>query len=181
MSRLARLVVRRRRLVIVAWLALLIATTVVGSSAFSVLSSDFGAGTTTESGRVAHRLDDLAQTGGQIAIIANAIDIDDPAVQRNLGEGLADIAALDGVLSVADPWSSGIDALRSTDGRAALVVVTMAGDLSEDDELAVAKRVEAMAHSLDAPEVLVGGNVLVGETFATASERDLLRGEAIAL
>ncbi|MFN0144421.1 MAG: MMPL family transporter, partial [Mycobacterium sp.] len=42
-------------------------------------------------------------------------------------------------------------------------------------------RVEAMAHSLDAPEVLVGGNVLVGETFATASERDLLRGEAIAL
>ena len=38
-----------------------------------------------------------------------------------------------------------------------------------------------MAHQLDAPEVLVGGNVLVSETFATASESDLLKGEAIAL
>ena len=32
-----------------------------------------------------------------------------------------------------------------------------------------------------APEILVGGNVLVSETFASASESDLLRGEAIAL
>ena len=38
-----------------------------------------------------------------------------------------------------------------------------------------------VARDLDAPEVLVGGNVLVGEQFGTASENDLLRGEAIAL
>ena len=73
------------------------------------------------------------------------------------------------------------DALRATDGRAALVVVTLAGDLDEDAELAVAQRIEDLAHELDAPEVLVGGDVLVSETFATASENDLLRGEAIAL
>jgi len=60
-------------------------------------------------------------------------------------------------------------------------VVTLAGNLTEDAELAVAHQVEDLAHSLDAPEVLVGGAVLVGETFQTASESDLLRGEAIAL
>jgi putative drug exporter of the RND superfamily len=181
MGHLARFVVRRRRAVILTWVAILLVTGTIGSSAFSVLSTDFGAGTTTESGRVAQQLDDLAETGGQIAIIADGIDIDDPTVQTEITGGLTRIAELDGVLDVADPWSTGIDALRATDGRAALVVVTLAGDLDEDDELALALHVEDLAHELDAPDVLVGGNVLVSETFATASEDDLLKGEAIAL
>jgi putative drug exporter of the RND superfamily len=181
MNRLARFVVRHRRAVILSWIAALIVTAAIGSSAFSVLSSEFGAGTSTESGRVAHELDDLAQTGGQVAIIADGIDLDDPAVQQSLSPGLASISALEGVIDVTDPWSSGLDALRSTDGRAALVVVTLAGGLDDDAELAVAQQIEHLAHQLDAPEILVGGNVLVSETFATASESDLLRGEAIAL
>jgi uncharacterized membrane protein YdfJ with MMPL/SSD domain len=53
MARLGRFVVRHRRAVILSWLALLIVTATIGSSAFSVLSTDFGAGTSTESGRVA--------------------------------------------------------------------------------------------------------------------------------
>ena len=181
MGRLGHFVVRRRRAVILAWVVLLIVTGTVGSSAFSVLSTDFGAGTTTESGRVAQQLDDLAETGGQIAIVADDVDVDDPQIQRDLRAGLSQIAALDGVLDVVDPWSTGAEALRATDGRAALLVVTLAGDLAEEDELALAQQVEDLAHQLDAPEVLVGGNVLVSETFATASEKDLLKGEAIAL
>jgi RND superfamily putative drug exporter len=181
MGRLGRFVVRRRRGVILCWIVLLAVTGTIGSAAFSVLSTDFGAGTTTESGRVAHQLDDLAETGGQIAIVADGVDVDDPQVQLDLTAGLAPIATLEGVLDVADPWSTGADALRATDGRAALVVVTLAGDLSEDAELALAQHIEALAHELDAPEILVGGNVLVSETFATASEKDLLKGEAIAL
>jgi RND superfamily putative drug exporter len=181
MRRLGQFVVRRRRAVILTWVAVLVATAIIGSAAFSVLSTDFGAGTSTESGRVAHQLDELAETGGQIAIIADGIDIDALQVQLDLTADLAPIAALDGVLDVADPWSTGGAALRATDGRAALVIVTLAGDLDEEAELAVAKRVEDLAHRIPAAEVLVGGNVLVSETFATASERDLLRGEAIAL
>ena len=78
MRRIGQLVVRHRRAVIVAWLAFLVATTVVGSSAFSVLSSEFGAGDSTESGRVAHRLDDLATTGGQVVVVADGIDVAKP-------------------------------------------------------------------------------------------------------
>jgi putative drug exporter of the RND superfamily len=183
MTRLGRFVVRRRRAVILAWVVALIGTAVIGSSAFSVLSTDFGAGNSTESGRVAHQLDDLAETGGQLAIVADRINLDDPQVARTFTADLARLRDIHGVLDVADPWNSGPagEQLRATDGRAALVVVTLAGNLDEDAELAVAHRVEDLAHALDAPEVLVGGAVLVGETFQTASEGDLLRGEAIAL
>jgi putative drug exporter of the RND superfamily len=180
-NRLGHVVVRRRRAVILTWVALLLVTATIGSSAFSVLSTDFGAGTTTESGRVAQQLDDLAETGGQIAIVADDVDIDDPQVEARLTDGLSQIAGLDGVLDVADPWSTGVDALRASDGRAALAVVTLSGDLEEGGELTLAKLIEDLAHQLPAPEVLVGGNVLVSEAFATASENDLLKGEAIAL
>ena len=181
MSRLAHLVVRRRRAVILLWIALLVATGTVGSSAFSVLSSSFGAGASTESGRVAERLDDLAETGGEIAVVADGIDVDDPEVARTLGAGLQRIAEVDGVIAVADPWSTGADALRAEDGRAALAVVTIEGGLDEEAEVELAHEISDVARDLDAPEVLVGGNVLVGEQFGTASEKDLLRGEAIAL
>ncbi len=181
MKRLGAFVVRRRRLVIMTWIAVLFVTAAIGSSAFSVLSSEFGAGTSTESGRVAHQLDELEETGGQVAIIADGIDVADPNVKRSITEGLAPIRSLEGVLDVTDPWSSGADALRSSDGRAALVVVTLAGGLDEEKELALAESIEKLADRLEAPKVLVGGGVLVGETFKSASESDLLRGEAIAL
>ena len=86
MSRLARFVVRRRRAVIVSWVLLLIVTATIGSSAFSVLSSDFGAGSSTESGRVAKQVDDLAEVGGQLAIIADGIDTNDPVDTQSFRE-----------------------------------------------------------------------------------------------
>jgi putative drug exporter of the RND superfamily len=173
--------VRRQRTVILTWVVLLLGTAFIGSSAFSVLSADFGAGNSTESGRVAHQLQDLAESGGQLAIVVDGVDIDDAQVQRRVAAGLTSIAQLDGVLDVTDPWSTNADALHATDGRAALVVVTLAGNLNEDAELAVATEVKDLAHAIDAPKVLVGGQVLVSETFGTASQDDLLLGEAIAL
>src|SRR5687767_8661542 len=125
MNRLAAFVVRRRRAVILTWIVVLVATAAIGSSAFSVLSTDFGAGSSTESGRVAQQLDDLAETGGQLAIIVSDIVVDDPATQQRIAAGLESIGELDGVIDVADPWSTRVDALRATDGRAALVVVTL--------------------------------------------------------
>jgi RND superfamily putative drug exporter len=180
-SSLASFVVRRRRAVITTWIVVLLAAAAVGSSAFSVLSSSFGAGPSTESGRVTERLDDLAETGGEIAIITDGIDVDDPAVAASLTAGLERIAAIDGVISVADPWSTGAEALLASDGRAALAVVTVIGGLDDDAEIELAHEIADVARGLDAPDVLVGGNVLIGEEFATASESDLLRGEAIAL
>jgi RND superfamily putative drug exporter len=181
MRRLGTFVVRRRRAVITAWIIVLLAAGAIGSTAFTALSSDFGSGGSTESGRVAERLDELAETGGEIAVVVDDIDLDDTTVAGSVHSALDDIAAIPGVLAVLDPWTTGADALRSTDGRAALAVVTIEGGLDEEAELELAHRIAEVAREIDAPEVLIGGNILVGEQFATAAERDLLRGEAIAL
>ena len=180
-ERLGQFVVRRRVAVVVAWVILILAGGVVGSAAFEVLSSDFGAGSSSESGQVAEQLDDLAGTGGEIAIVVDGVDVDDPAVAARVAVGLEPIADLVGVIAVSDYWSTGVGELRATDGRAALAVVTLTGGLDEEAELELAHLVADMARDIDATDVLVGGNLLVGEQFETASERDLLRGEAIAL
>ena len=107
-----------------------------------------------------------------------------PQVQRSITAGLARIAAIDGVLDVADPWSSGpaAEQLRA-DRRPRRAGRRHPRRRPRRGRRARASRTRSrdLAHGLDAPEVLVGGNVLVGETFQTASENDLLRGEAIAL
>ena len=180
MASLAALVVRRRWAVIALWIVVLVGAGSL-TSGLSKLTSDFGAGTSTESGRVSAALDKLAETGGEIAVIADGITVDDPATARALRQGLAAISGIDGVIAVADPWSTGAKELRASDGRAALAVITLTGGLTDEDELALAHRVEDVARDLDAPTILVGGTVLVGEQFETASTRDLLRGEAIAL
>lgn len=148
-AQLGEFVVRRRVAVVIAWVIMILAGGVVGSAAFEVLSSDFGAGEASESGQVAQHL------------------------------GLEPIAELDGVIAVTDYWSTGVEELRAADGRAALAVVTLTGGLEEEAELELAHLVSDMARDIDATDVLVGGNLLVGEQFET--ERDLLRGEAIAL
>jgi RND superfamily putative drug exporter len=181
MGRLGRFVVRRRRTVIVSWVVLLCAMATVGSAAFSVLSSEFGAGSSTESGRVTERLDALAETGGEIAVVVDGVDVTDPAVARTVKGSLAEIAQLDGVVAVTDYWSTELDALKATDGQAALAVITLTGGLDDEAELALGHRVEALAREIDAPSLLVGGDLLVGEQFETAVEHDLLRGETIAL
>ncbi|MCW2715320.1 MAG: hypothetical protein JWN88_2367 [Frankiales bacterium] len=178
---LGAFVVRRRRAVIGTWLALVVAGGAYGSGAFDVLSSEFGAGSSTESGQVAHRLAELSGTGGDIVVIADGVRVDDPATPVALAPGLAALAAVPGVVDVADPWSTGSPDLRAVDGRAALVVVTVRGNLTEEAELALAHEISDVAGKLDADRVLVGGSVLVGEQFETASSNDLLIGEAIAL
>jgi putative drug exporter of the RND superfamily len=181
LGRLGEFVVRRRRTVIVTWLVLLVFGATVGSSAFSVLSSDFGAGSATESGQVTERLDSLEETGGEIAVVVDGVDVDDPGVKASVTESLARVAAIEGVIAVTDYWSTGSEQLRATDGQAALAVVTLTGGLDEEAELELAREVSDMSREIDAPGVLVGGNLLVGDQFKTASENDLLRGEAIAL
>src|SRR6185436_1507849 len=97
-------------------------------------------------------LDDLDGTGGQLAVVADRIDVADPRVQAGLAAGLARIAAVEGVADVAAPWNSGPAgaALRATDGRAALFVITFGAGLDEEAELAVAHRVEDLARGLEA-------------------------------
>ncbi|MET0730257.1 MAG: efflux RND transporter permease subunit, partial [Solirubrobacterales bacterium] len=60
-------------------------------------------------------------------------------------------------------------------------VIELEPGLSEDEALAAADRVAAKLRSIEAPEVLVGGQLLAEREFADIAVKDAVRGEAIAL
>ena len=180
MSSLASFVVRRRRAVITFWIVLLLAAGTVGSAAFSVLSSSFGAGPGTESGRVTERLDDLAETGGEIAIIADGIDIDDPAT--------APPSATDSNGSPPSTVWSPSSTRGRPDRRAARqrrssrpAVVTDHRWARRGGRNRARPRDRRRRPASTPPRCSSAGTCSSGNSSPPLSENDLLRGEAIAL
>ena len=113
-------------------------------------------------------LDELAETGGQLAIIADGIDVDEPSASSARDHaGAAPIAALDGVIDVADPWSSGARrSPRHRRSRGARRGHPGRRPRRRGRARRRQRRSRTSPIGFDAPEVLVGGDVLVSETFA---------------
>jgi RND superfamily putative drug exporter len=152
------------------------------------VTAEFTGSDRIESARVLHTIQDQSATGGDIAIVIDGAATDrppDPAVADTIER----LAQVDGVVSVIDPWSTGIPALAATDADAALVVVSFVNGLDHEAEKELATEIKELAHQLDegagagtgVTEVLVGGEPIVFQEFETQAERDLVRGEAIAL
>ncbi len=184
-ERLGRFTFRHRRLVVALW-GVVIALGVVAMGPLSDrVTAEFGGSERLESARVQHRLDEIGASGGDVAIVIDAIDMDDPATVAAITERLDQISATEGVLAVSDPWRSGEEALRATDGGAGLVVVSYANGLDADAEHDLVDHVSQIANELVADgvagEVLLGGETVVLQEFESQAEEDLRRGEAIAL
>ena len=181
--RLGAAVYRRRKLVVVTWLVI-IALGVVASGPLSErVTAEFGGSDRIESARVLERLEESSATGGDIAVIIDGVPVSgEPPAE--VGQTLADLAAIPGVVSVVEPWSTGIPDLAATDGDAALVVVSFVNGLDPEAEHALVDHVTEVANGLEAAgdyDVVIGGEPVVLQEFETQAERDLLRGEAIAL
>ncbi len=174
---------RRRWWVVGAWV-LVIAIGVVSSGPLGTrVSAEFAGSDRIESARVLKRVQEESVTGGDIAIVIDGVasDSENPEVLRRLDR----IAAIDGVVSVVDPWRVEVPDLVATDRDAALVVVSFANGLDTETEEALIDEVVDVAHELaaDGPatEVLVGGEPIVLLEFEQQAEEDLRRGEMIAL
>ncbi|MFH8841174.1 MMPL family transporter [Streptomyces sp. NPDC017868] len=106
--------------------------------------------------------------------------VDDPAVAaeaRRLAERLDAEPGVDGVGSY---WSTGSPALRSKDGRQAVIAARIAGD--EKDASAVLDRIAPAYRGVHGPvEVSLGGGLAVRHEMQTVVQEDLLRAELIAL
>ncbi|MFI9745636.1 MMPL family transporter [Streptomyces sp. NPDC052494] len=105
---------------------------------------------------------------------------DDPAVAaeaRRLAERLDAEPGVDGVGSY---WSTGSPALRSEDGRQALIAARIAGE--EKDAGAVLDRIAPEYRGTHGPvEVTLGGGLAVRHEMQVIIQEDLLRAELIAL
>ncbi|MFD0153782.1 MMPL family transporter [Streptomyces sp. NPDC055721] len=105
---------------------------------------------------------------------------DAPAVAaeaRRLAERLDAEPGVDGVGSY---WSTGSPALRSEDGRQALIAARIAGE--EKDAAAVLERIAPEYRGTHGPvEVTLGGGLAVRHEMQVIIQEDLLRAELIAL
>lgn len=115
-----------------------------------------------------------------LLVDAGAAGADAPAVAaqaRKLAERLDAEPGVDGVGSY---WSTGSPALRSEDGRKAVIAARIAGE--EKDAAAVLDRIAPEYRGTHGPvEVSLGGGLAVRHEMQTVIQEDLLRAELIAL
>lgn len=178
-AQLSDLIHEHRRRVVV--LVVLVAV-VAAAGAAGLFDRMKGGGFSDPGSESAQVTDDLADTFGQtppnlvLLVDANG-PVDDAA---DAGTALTDrIAAEDDVTDVTSYWTTGADALRSTDGDQALILATITGDetrvTNRSGEIA-----EAYAGDVDGLEVRVGGYGMVQHEASEQSIHDAAVGEAIA-
>lgn len=135
-----------------------------------------------ESVRADHYLGNAFGAGTpQLVLIARApTPVDEPAAVA-AGRSLTQrVHRSDGVQSVTSYWSSPDPRLRSRDGRAALVLVRFNG--SEQQADSAAKRlIGEMAGQQGALRITATGETAVRNDIQRLSNRDLTRGELLAL
>src|SRR5215211_6929892 len=158
---LGRFVYRRRVPVVLAWVLVLGVGLGVGGEVFGRLGTGSGLRDDAESVVVS---DLLARVGGGGDGITGLIDgrsVDDPAFRDELADAVRDLVA--------------------RDGRAVLVRVELETGLPGGGFERALDQVDRRLRAVDAPRVLVGGDEIAREEFQEQAQRDLERGEALAL
>jgi putative drug exporter of the RND superfamily len=167
LDRLSSLVLRRRRRVFAAWAVVFAVGLVTAGGLFSSLDADLDGAPGLESERVGRRLDALDPSGGEVVAIVEGAAVGPLAVVVD------ELRGLDGVAEVRQG--------PSDDGRATGIVVELAGGLGDDRQDALVADVADRLRAIDAPEVLVGGELLLDEEVGDVAEHDAQRAESIAL
>ena len=185
--RLGRTAVVHRRRFLLSWLAVLLAGLALGPVLFGMLETEMGGSERVESERAYQELGRLrAQTppqpgdGPELYAVVDGAPVGDPAIRESVTAATRDVAAMPGVESVWDVYGTPDPRLRAEDGRASAIVVTFA--LTFDHELEERmEAVRARLQAIDAPRVLVGNETTVDDEIGEQAEKDLARGEMIAL
>ncbi|HEX8134278.1 MAG TPA: MMPL family transporter, partial [Actinomycetes bacterium] len=190
---LGRFVYRRRLLVALAWVVVLAVGYGVGSEVFGRLGSGSGLRGDSESVVVADLLGRLGGGASQLTAVVDGRDAADPAFRAEISRAAADLAAVPGVLRVIAPWqrqpasedppgaAAGGEPLVARDGRAVRLRVELQQDLDERVHDDAVRRIEARLRAIDAPRVLVGGEGSANQEFQDQAQKDLERGERLAL
>jgi RND superfamily putative drug exporter len=186
-KRLGHAAAGHHRSALLTWLVVLVAGIALGPALFGALETDMGGGEGVESERAYQELAGLRRQappqpghGPQLYAVIDGAPVDDPSVRASVTAATAAIRAMPGVESVLDAYGTPDPRLRAEDGGASAVVVTFTPAFDnerEERQGAVAARLEA----IDAPTVLVGNEDTVDDEISEQAEKDLTRGEMIAL
>ncbi len=157
----ARFCYTHRRWVVAAWLVVFVALQVIVSAAGTNFTTSFSA-PNTESTRAQHLLQAnfKAQSGDSVQVVMKGTpSMTDPKVKAQVDAMLADLAKIDHVTSVSNPYTSpgGI----SKSGEVALANLQL-DEQSNDIDTSVGKQMIAVgeAHSTDGLQVYLGGQLI---------------------
>jgi RND superfamily putative drug exporter len=150
---------------------------VAAPSLFGRLTAQVGVIDGSESGQAGRDLYEAAPSGAQVYAL-----VDGRPATDGLGASVEQVAdqvlAVDGVQAVAEPWSSGDPRLVSDDGSAVVVAVQFepmqATDAAVDD-------VVALLRAVDAPDVVVGGGLLLDREMDAQAAEDLKKAELLSM
>jgi RND superfamily putative drug exporter len=184
-SRIGRLAVRRRRLVLALSVLFVVAAGAGGAGAFSSLEDGGFDDPDSESVWASEYLEDeLGASEPEVVLLVEAIggdDVDAPEV-ASAGAALSEsLVAAPHVATVQSYWTlDRAPPLRSTDGRAALVVVDLDGT---DDQIedAAARIEDTYAGERGPISVAMGGSDAIDEAIGDQLESDLARAESLAI
>ena len=181
-ERMGQVLVRRRRLVLVATVALVVAAGILGGNVVERLTSGGFEDESSESFEGAEVLRErfgVEAPNLLLLVTSETGSVDDPAVADQGVALTEELAAEEGIEGVASYWSTGAPTLRSDDSSQALVVGTITGDADQARE-----RIEVISPKFnrngDLIDVEVGGFEEVFRAVSVQVEEDLLRAEMIA-
>ncbi|MFC8922983.1 MMPL family transporter [Cellulosimicrobium sp. NPDC057127] len=185
LERLGRAVARRRVVVLALWAALTLAGAVLGGAVFDRTQDVPDAPPGSEAALAAQWHDELTTVPGEgpegeiVSAVLAGRDFFDPGLVEDATAVMIEIRAMPGVVEVYDAYTAG--GLIGDDGRSSLVTVELDPALDHEAALATAERVAAALRTVDAPEVLVGGELLAEEAFVERAVTDAAVGEGIAV
>lgn len=183
LERLARGVLRRRRLVLMVAGALALLGAVASVSLFAKLTSGGWTDPNSQSGRASQILADKFRQGDPnlVLLVSSPRGVDDPRT-ATAGTAIARrLAATPGIVGMTSYWTSGRAAqLRSRSGHQALILATITGS-----DNAVGKQFTALVPRFqgtqDGLAVEVGGFAALQNDLNVQGQKDAERGETFVL
>jgi putative drug exporter of the RND superfamily len=177
----ARFCVRNRRWVLLAWVLLFVVGIVVGSQVFSRLKDSNGS-SSTESVQGYNILNKAASMGPTALVLVKGPPVAAPGTRAAVMALTSKLERVPQVTGAVNAYTSPSPALRSSDGHASVIVVSVRKDASMMNQTMAVDTMRAdVRGAVPGARVLVGGDLGVMKDGMTAAESDLFRGELIAL
>lgn len=182
-ERIAELAIRRTRLILVVAVVAVALMGVLGSGAFGKLLGggyDDPASPSTRAGKV---IDEKFGGETNLVLLVRATEgrVDAPAARQSGRALLAGLKKEKDLENVVSFWDTGSAALRSEDGREAMVLAHVKGNDTERDENAKSVIDAYTGPYKDVLTVRAGGAAAVTSEMGTQSGKDLLLAEGIAV
>jgi RND superfamily putative drug exporter len=182
LATIARFCVRHRRWVLAAWMLLFIVGITIGMTVFGRLhDSNGGAG--TESVQGSNIMQQASSMGPTAVVLVKGPPVAAPGTRAAIEALTARLEKVPDVTGAVNAYSGPAGhALRSADGHASVIVVSVRKNIPMMQQMTVVTALRSAARgAVPGATVQVGGDLGVNQDGMVASQSDLYRGEAIAL